>query len=166
MKSFYQIESLDEINGLVREGRYTFSSQIVSKRYIALTSHFDEYAKTHLKTISGCIFATPFVFVFKDNFVLADGFRRLILQYSEVGLIDEWFKTFEQKETSMRHFFTKNVDAEVYTYVALKMERVQGVFYFLIIGLSIACLVFSIENLFSFVCKKSVTEKTNKNSLP
>lgn len=145
----YNVKGLFEIAALVRENKYAFSTQILSRRYITETNRFDDYGKTHLKLLSDCLFVTPFVIIYGKNFTLANSFNNAIVQYIEFGLIYKWLESFERNFLFMRQFFTKVVAEEETSFQALKLERIQGIFYFLVLGLSVACVVFIGE---LFVC--------------
>jgi hypothetical protein len=145
---FEAYHSIPERNKKMRNGNYALFVEtlpgLTKNYYVMLTESLDEYGRKELKIVAenvGCFYT---VFPLKENSPYLDIFNRAIHNFIEFGFMNYWFQDFvnKPKYRFMKNFFQR-YSTEVHQVIDL--EKLQGAFFLLIIGLALSALVFICE---------------------
>lgn len=120
-------------------------TQDLGRRYITGTDNLDDYLKTHCQVLKECIQRENIVLVMQKNSPFLSFFNKQIQRYIEHGFVDYWHNRAlsQSNMTFMSNFYT--VYAEDYHAKPLNIEKLQGAFYLLIVGLLSGFIVFLME---------------------
>jgi hypothetical protein len=149
---FETYDTLSERNRKMMDGNYAIFVQTLSgitkNYYVMFTESLNEYGRKKFKIVTenvGCFYA---IFPLKENSPYVDIFNRAIQNFMEFGLMNYWFQDFTNKPKYrfMRNFF-QQYSAEVHQII--DFEKLQGVFFLIVIGHAISVLVFILECVIS-----------------
>lgn len=95
-----------------------------------------------LRVMTQCVFKYFSVFGFEKLSPFRKIFDRQIPRFFETGILDQWFRELNAlySDSRMKFFFDKGVQETAAS--PLKLESLEGVAYFLAIGLGLATMVF------------------------
>ncbi|KAJ3665618.1 hypothetical protein Zmor_001107 [Zophobas morio] len=121
-------------------------SSVNKNYYVMFSESLDGYGKQHLKIISEDVACFYAVFPLKENSPYVEIFNSAILKFIEYGFINHWFQDFINKPQYrfMKNFF-QTYSTEVHQVIDL--EKLQGAFYFLLVGEVLSGISFLIEHI-------------------
>jgi hypothetical protein len=136
--------TISQDNKKLRQKSHGAMVQMTPGYYVMFSETLDEYGRSNLKVINENIACFYTVFTMKRNSAFVNIFNKAIFMLIESGLVDYWFGTFVRKrENRYMETFFQQYSQEVHQNIDL--EKLQGAFYFLCLGLITATLAFFVE---------------------
>lgn len=143
----FETENSDEIkNARLRTNHYATLVKTISNIFVTDIEFMDEDVKHILRTMQECIGNYYLVFILRKNSPLKEIFDRKLYQIIEGGLHHFWFNDILNNLhiSFMKRFFVDS-GTELSKNKPLNFDKLEGVYIFLAISLSIAFMVFLIE---------------------
>ena len=147
-KRFRLEERAGDRERLVRTDNYAFLVKVLQgqRQHLVDARGLDEYGRTHLRVLPGCVGSCYFVFPLKKNSPFKSMFDGEIAKLTEHGFVDRWFAEVKSKTPHMERLYSSYVDPSNGRRVSFEFARFQGALYILIVGLllSLVCFVFEV----------------------
>ncbi|XP_064212271.1 uncharacterized protein LOC135265879 [Tribolium castaneum] len=157
---FEGFNNITERNAKIKHESYGLLVETImgvkeNQRYVMFSESLDEFGKKHLKIITESIGCFYTVFALKRNSPYVDKFNKDILSFIEFGFTNHWLIEFSGKPEIryMEMFFQKYSDEMDQL---IDMEKLQGAFYFLLVGLILSTVVFFTEYFFKIGLKNEI----------
>lgn len=132
-----------EINKKLKTGQYGFLVKRFAGDFVSGSEELDDYAKTYLHPIPGCLATFYSSIAFQRNSPFPNYLNRKIISMFENGIVHYWRELTLRKPTYgyLKRFKSLYVDEMVTS--KFDMDKLSGILYFLVCGygLSIVCFV-------------------------
>lgn len=133
-------------NKRIRSKKYGTAVQKLLDGYVTGSEELDEYAKKQLKILPQCYMRNALVYILSPNSPYKETLNNRVLQITEHGFVHYWINNvIIQHNMFYMYRFFENTVQKTGRHVALSVTKIQGIFYFLLIGYIVSFGVFLCE---------------------
>ncbi|XP_030762404.1 uncharacterized protein LOC115887192 [Sitophilus oryzae] len=146
-KNFRQSSDRISMNKHVLTGKYGLLVKMTSRSMVVGSEELDDQGKTRLRLLPGCLAWFYSSIAFPKHSPLKKHFNRKINLYFSNGLLSFWESMTIRKSNYryMKNF--KEIYMEGMVHRKIDMEKLTGIFYFLICGYIFSVICFILEYL-------------------
>ncbi|GJQ84125.1 hypothetical protein Trydic_g12097 [Trypoxylus dichotomus] len=154
--NFLLEKNVNTKNERIRSNKYAVNVKMVASKYISGTHYLDDYAKGNLKILQECFSTNSIVYALKVNSPYKEILNKRLLKLIDHGFVEFWTNHIlnKHKVLESHRYYTKMKDIGT-AYEPLNLEKLRGIFYFLLMGYCAAIVAFIGEYWYDLYSKNS-----------
>ncbi|GJQ84106.1 hypothetical protein Trydic_g12080 [Trypoxylus dichotomus] len=132
-------------NRRIRSNKYAIVSDRLMEYYVTNTEYLDQYGRTYLEVLPQCYLKNAFIYPLSPNSPYKQLLNRRVFELSEYGFVRYWTNRIIIKYNMFYMYRFFEINNGIGNHIPLSMAKIQGIFYFLLMGYILSLIVFVFE---------------------